>query len=249
MITIKNMYTSPQMVRLALIGMRNPMNSWERGVDTYVNEDFINICKNDIKLMRQLCKAGPEHRKYLRQIPIVLTINAPLYWWKEFDTYKIGTTANSCSTMHKLMSKPITMDDFSFDGIGNNHKVFLQMIVDRCESIRIGYVNETNDERKKELFRLLIQTMPCGYNQERTVTMNYENVLNMIHQRKNHKLSEWRTLVDIFKDQLPIVELLTMSDENFNGMLENMPGKHSVIRVNCKIKESVLNNKKEMEEN
>lgn len=193
----------------ALRGMRNSMNSWDKTDSEYVThidyntdeiyQDF-EIGSNDMKLAKQLIKAGNEHRKFLHQIFVSVDITAPMYWWSEFDTYKVGTVANSTSKMHKLASTPITMDCFEMDDYDESVDVefsengaYLLVkdawahLIKVCENLRKTY-NETKDKRYwKELIRLL----PESWLQKRTVTMNYENILNMYHQRKNHKLNEW----------------------------------------------------------
>lgn len=172
----------------AIRGMRNPMNSYKKSDSTE-----LAIGQNDLELMRKLIKAGPEHRKFMRQIFVSVDIIAPLYWWKEFDTYKIGTVANSTSTMHKLASTPITLDCFEMDDFKNLEDLeypfahVWEHTIKNCEILRQKY-NETKDKRYwKELIRLL----PESWLQTRTVTMNYENVLSMVNQRKKHKLTEW----------------------------------------------------------
>lgn len=196
----------------ALRGMRNPMNSWDKSDSEWFHIDgggikdgeiidnpidFYKIGENDMELAQRLIRAGAGHRKFLRQIFCTVDIIAPLYWWKEFDTYKVGTVANSCSTMHKLASTPITMDCFEMDDFADNDeesneynlytKNMWLKLIDHLEALRKEF-NETKDKRYwKELIRLL----PESWLQRRTVTMNYENILNMYHQRKNHKLNEW----------------------------------------------------------
>lgn len=192
--------------RHAIRGMRNPMNSWNRMDSTFDETGaLITLGENDRNLMNRLFKAGTEHRKYLRQVSVSLDITAPLYWWKEFDTYKVGTAANSTSTMHKLTSKIIELSDFSFDSedgeIADFAKEDFLTVVEICESLRLRYMAT----KEKHIWRALIQLLPEGYNQTRTVTLNYENVFNIIHQRTGHKLSEWHTLVDEFK-KLPCVK-------------------------------------------
>ncbi|MGP1543550.1 MAG: hypothetical protein ACTTIO_01100 [Candidatus Fimenecus sp.] len=192
--------------RHAIRGMRNPMNSWNRMDSTFDETGaLITLGENDRSLMNRLFKAGTEHRKYLRQVSVSLDITAPLYWWKEFDTYKVGTAANSTSTMHKLTSKIIELSDFSFDSedgeIADFAKEDFLKVVEICESLRLRYMAT----KEKHIWRALIQLLPEGYNQTRTVTLNYENVFNIIHQRTGHKLSEWHTLVDEFK-KLPCVK-------------------------------------------
>lgn len=191
----------------ALRGMRNPMNSWDKSDSEWVHIDsclvkksgvvkdtscdFFKIGKNDLNLAQRLIKAGSEHRKFLRQIFVSVDITAPLYWWKEFDTYKIGTVANSTSTMHKLANTPITIDCFEMDDYveldnGFCSDMWISLVV-WLECLRQKY-NETKD---KHYWKELIRLLPESWLQKRTVTMNYENILNMYHQRKNHKLNEW----------------------------------------------------------
>ena len=181
----------------ALRGMRNPLESWGKSDSYYGNneiglESYV-IGENDLELAQRLIKAGEPHRKFLRQIFVSVDITAPLYWWKEFDTYKVGTVANSTSTMHKLASIPITkecfeMDDFENFGVNDClMTAHWKYVIDTCERLRQKY-NETKDKRYwKELIRLL----PESWLQTRTVTMNYENIFNMIKYRNNHKLTEW----------------------------------------------------------
>ena len=188
--------TSVYNIYNAILGARNPMNSWDKSDSVFKGYngkiENTSIGKNDLELMQKLIKAGSEHRKFLRQIFVSVDITAPLYWWKEFDTYKVGTVSNSTSTMHKLASTPITIDCFEMDGFSeiiDNFKIDLswQTIVTYLEQLRQRY-NETKDKRYwKELIRLL----PESWLQKRTITMNYENILNMYRQRKNHKLAEW----------------------------------------------------------
>ena len=192
----------------ALRGMRNPKNSWDRS-DT-VFEPMLVIGENDMKLATSLIRAGSEHRKFLRQIFVSVDITAPLYWWKEFDTYKVGTTANSTSTMHKLASKPITIDCFEIDDLGDmsmmipfvgleeSLKSFTNVIVDGCEGLRQKYL-ETGD---KKYWKELIRWLPESWLQTRTVTMTYENLLSIGKQRRNHKLNEWSGKDDATKPNM-----------------------------------------------
>lgn len=173
----------------ALRGMRNPKNSWDRNDSLIEGKNFI-IGNNDMKLAQTLIRAGSEHRKFMRQIFVSVDITAPLYWWKEFDTYKVGTVANSTSTMHKLTSQPITMNCFEMD---DYHTSICDIstcwgrLIETLEKLRYVYV-KTKDKRVwKELIRLL----PESWLQTRTITMNYENIYSMVKQRKNHKLNEW----------------------------------------------------------
>ena len=186
----------------AVRGMRNPMNSWDKSDSTWIydipNAKF-HLGKSDLDLMRRLYQAGTEHRKYLRQIFVSMDITAPLYWWKEFDTYKVGTVANSCSTMHKIAAKEFTLSDFSVEHIGdvpNCDPVYLDMIyyvIQTLNEARHCYL----DTKDKKYWWQMIQLLPSSYNQKRTVTMNYENVMSMIKQRTGHKLDEWNEFVEI----------------------------------------------------
>ena len=176
----------------ALRGMRNPMNSWDKA-DSFFDYDFYDIGKDDLSLAQKLIKAGGEHRKFMRQIFVSVDITAPLYWWKEFDTYKVGTVANSTSTMHKLTSQPITeecfeIDDFDdrFTDVGRSNDAVLDIIT-FLEDLREEYIRTKDKRYWKELVRWL----PESWLQTRTITMNYENIFNMIKQRSNHKLNEW----------------------------------------------------------
>lgn len=197
----------------ALRGMRNPMNSWAKS-DSAAGEDGFVIGENDLGLAERLIAGGTEHRKYLRQIFISVDITAPLYWWKEFDTYKVGTTANSTSTMHKLASTPITIECFETDDycpeletggkqmgaiVENN---FIQVL----ETLRQEFV-KTQDKR---LWKELVRWLPESWLQTRTVTMNYENAANMYHQRKNHKLTEWSESFVNWLAELPYAKELIM---------------------------------------
>ena len=198
----------------AIRGMRNPMGSHHLSDSGYVpviceDEDLpeypeyeFKIGKNDLGLMRRLYKAGTEHRKYARQIYVSMDITAPLYWWKEYDTYKVGTTANSYSTMHKIHAKEFTMDDFSCEHLDKEGKKLLHQKICYLNKNREKFI-ETGD---KQYWWNMIQSLESSYNQKRTVTMTYENVFAMIHQRTGHKLDEWREgLVTVLRD-LPYVE-------------------------------------------
>ena len=172
----------------AIRGARNPMNSWNK-MDSHFDEkgNFV-MGENDLKLARKLCLAGPTHRKFARQIMVTMDITAPLYWWKEFDTYKVGTTANSTSTMHKIHSKPIELDDFSHDKLSEETKKVFNDFVDYIEQKRLKYV----DQKDKKDWYEIVQLLPSSYHQMRTCTMNYENLISMHELRKSHKLEEWR---------------------------------------------------------
>ena len=192
-------------------GMRNPLESWNKSDSCYIDKRFndqFHIGKNDLALMQKLIKAGSEHRKFLRQIFVSVDITAPLYWWKEFDTYKIGTVSNSTSTMHKLASTPITIDCFEMGNFEDltvfDISTVWEILIFDLERLRKLY-NETKDKRYwKELIRLL----PESWLQKRTITMNYENILNMYRQRKNHKLTEWSKSFCDWVKTLPYAEEL-----------------------------------------
>jgi len=208
----------------AIRGMRNPLNSHHLSdsKDNIFEEqgDYVfKIGNNDLNLMKRLYKAGSDHRKYLRQMMICLDITAPLYLFKELDTYKVGTVANSTSTMHKIMSKEFTLDDFSFDNdeFGElKESSYGDYEIDRlveflpkdeigtCNKLRNAYLNENSKYYKnKGLWRLLIQKLGSSYNQTRTITMNYEVAYNIYHSRKSHKLTEWHELCEVFENELP----------------------------------------------
>ena len=176
----------------ALRGARNPMNSWAKS-DSYYEEagEFV-LGENDLSLATRLCKAGPDHRKFMRQILVSVDIDAPLYWWKEFDTYKVGTVANSTSTMHKLHAKPFTLSDFSHDQLAGQAKAYLQNTIDYLNDLRETYLAT----KEKAHWYAMVQLLPSSYHQLRTCTMNYENLLAMYHARKHHKLDEWRCFCD-----------------------------------------------------
>lgn len=173
--------------RGAIRGMRNPMNSWDKS-DSYAENGAVDLGENDLQLMQKLVKAGDDHAKFLRMIDVQVDITAPLYWWKEFDTYKVGTTANSTSTMHRIHAKPITVADFSAERLSPMALTYLEMVVDVLEFRRRHYV-ETKDQ---QAWDDIIQLLPASYNQMRTVTMSFENLLSMHGARMTHKLPEWR---------------------------------------------------------
>jgi hypothetical protein len=190
MLEIKNI--SVMNFENALRGARNPMNSWEKS-DSYFNTDgSFTIGDNDLNLAKRLCKAGSDHRKFLRQIFISVDINAPLYWWKEFDTYKVGTVANSTSTMHKIHTQEFSLEHFSHDQMTERSKEQLITLIQYLEQLRILFL-ETKD---KKYWYDIIQLLPSSYNQLRTCTFNYETMVNIFYSRKNHKLNEWHTFCD-----------------------------------------------------
>ena len=183
----------------AFKGMRNPMNSWDKSDSNWL---FQEIGENDLALAKKLINAGSEHRKFLRQIYVSVDITAPMFWWFEYDTYKVGTTRNSCSKMHKIHVKPFEYDDFSHEGIDELEqgiKELFMLYIQMLEVLR----NKFNETQEKKYWRTLIEMLPEGYNMRATVTMNYENIYAMRQQRRGHKLDEWR--IDFFNwsDELP----------------------------------------------
>lgn len=240
MLTIaKTVLPSPEQWEIIIEGMRNPMNSWELsdsftctaddGADVcftqkcqliencpvYGDDDFFVVGPKDHDLMMRLAKGGPVHAKYRRMIPVFLTINAPLYWWKEFDTYKVGTVANSCSTMHKIHAKEFTTEDFSFEKIGYLSIPTVNKVIEDLNLWRTAYTKyeEMSIDFKsrytvKECWENMIQILPTSYNQKRTVMLNYEVLVNIYHSRKNHKLDEWHTFCD-WIEGLPLSEIIT----------------------------------------
>lgn len=193
----------------AIRGARNPMNSWDRMDSSYDEKGNYILGPNDLGLAKKLCKAGSDHRKFIRQIMVCVDITAPMYWWKEFDTYKVATVANSTSTMHKLCSKPFELSDFSHDQLSIDALAALSSFIAFMEEKRLSYI-ETKD---KADWYDLIQLLPSSYNQKRTVTMNYENLLNMYYARRNHKLNEWHTYCDWILS-LPYTKELFLQGEN-----------------------------------
>jgi len=177
----------------AVRGARNPMNSWARSDSFYNEKGEYVLGENDLSLAVRLCKAGTDHRKFIRQIMVSMDITAPLYWWKEFDTYKVGTVANSTSTMHKIHAKPFSRDDFSCDRLDEGGLAMLDSIITYLESERSRFLLNKEDRRS---WHNMIQILPTSYNQMRTVSLNYENLINIYYARRNHKLPEWHILCD-----------------------------------------------------
>ena len=191
----------------AMRGARNPLNSWARYDSEFdENGDFV-FGENDLSLAKRLCSAGTDHRKFIRMIFVSVDITAPLYWWKEYDTYKVGTVANSTSTMHKITSKPFELSDFSVDHMNDAGIIAMEKRIETLEDLRLRFV-ETKD---KELWYTIIQLLPSSYNQMRTCTLNYENLVNIYYARRNHKLSEWHEYCDWAK-ALPYFEELFISE-------------------------------------
>lgn len=201
MLTLKN--TSVMNFENAIRGARNPMNSWGR-MDSHTEPDGSFVFgPNDLDLAMRLAKAGSDHRKYLRMVFVSVDVTAPLYWWKEYDTYKVATVANSTSTMHKIHSKPFSMDDFSCDHMTDGTKKFMETVVAELENIRIRF----KETKSKDDWYDMIQLLPSSYNQMRTCTFNYETLINIYRARKNHKLAEWHTFCD-WIETLPYAEQL-----------------------------------------
>ena len=207
----------------AIRGMRNPMNSWNKsdsiygtkyhlydGSDVFTKDGFC-IGNNDLDLMKRLVKAGTDHRKFMRMIVVYVDVTAPLYWWKEADTYKVGTVRNSCSTMHKLTAKEFTLDDFSCEKMHGNTKAVLSKVIAELNDIRERYLNpdkyNLTDNAVKMVWYNLIQLLPSSYNQRATLMLNYEVLANIYHSRKNHKLDEWVEFCKWIKT-LPYAELI-----------------------------------------
>ena len=240
MIKLENVVlASPEQMEFIIQGMRNPMNSWEKSDTCFSYESCVNcydnqrdLCdkdsffrkdeklgSNDHSLMQRLSNAGTEHRKYMRMIPVYVRITAPLYWWKEFDTYKVGTVANSCSTMHKIAEKEFTLEDFSAEhllvGLLRNLEIDIDILND-CRDLYLkwDYISEKDRNElnpkihdKKDLWWQMIQLLPSCYNQTRNVMLNYEVLANIYRQRKNHKLDEWREFCK-WIESLPYSELI-----------------------------------------
>lgn len=201
MLTLKN--TSVMNFENAIRGARNPMNSWGR-MDSHTEPDGTFVFgPNDLDLAMRLAKAGSDHRKYLRMVFVSVDVTAPLYWWKEYDTYKVATVANSTSTMHKIHSKPFSIDDFSCDHMTDGTKKFMETVVAKLENIRLRF----KETKSKDDWYDMIQLLPSSYNQMRTCTFNYETLINIYRARKNHKLAEWHTFCD-WIETLPYAEQL-----------------------------------------
>lgn len=201
--------TSVMNLENAIRGARNPMNSWAKSDSAYDEKGNYILGENDLTLAKKLCRAGSDHRKFMRQILVSADITAPLYWWKEFDTYKVATVANSTSTMHKIHAKPFELSDFSADKLSDGALAAFRTYIDYMEATRLRFV-ETKDKRD---WYDLIQLLPSSYNQLRTVTMNYETLVNIYYARRAHKLDEWHVFCDWIRT-LPYAEdLICCRDE------------------------------------
>ena len=202
MLTVRN--TEVMNFKNAMRGARNPMNSWDRS-DSYFDENGKYILgENDLSLAVRLRKAGSDHRKFLRQIFVSMDITAPMYWWKEFDTYKVGTVANSTSTMHKIADKEFTLDDFSHEHLSSDARAMLMQVIERLNISRKFFM-ALDGEEAKQYWWDMIQLLPSSYNQKRTICMSYEVVFKIIRERTGHKLDEWNDFVSILKE-LPYVK-------------------------------------------
>ena len=194
----------------AIRGARNPMNSWARMDSHYDENGNFVMGPNDLDLAKRLAHAGTDHRKFLRQIFVSVDITAPLYWWKEFDTYKVGTVANSTSTMHKIHTKTFDRDDFSHDRLDEGGLAALDAVITYLESEREKFVADKSD---RQSWHNMIQMLPSSYNQMRTVTMNYENLINIYYARRAHKLAEWHVLCDWIMSLPYATELIAVKED------------------------------------
>lgn len=210
---------SPEQMEFIIEGMRNPMNSWKKSDSEYEISGYdivgFDLGENDHSLMQRLTNAGTDHRKFMRMMPVYVRITAPLYWWKEFDTYKVGTVANSCSTMHKIAAKEFTLDDFSCEHLDIRTKALLEETIKALNDYRKLYIEYNADDveikgcpSKKDIWWQMIQLLPSSYNQTRNVMMNYEVLANIYKSRKDHKLDEWRNFCK-WIEELSYSELIT----------------------------------------
>ena len=201
--------TSVMNLENAIRGARNPMNSWAKSDSAYDEKGNYILGENDLALAKKLCRAGSDHRKFMRQILVSADITAPLYWWKEFDTYKVATVANSTSTMHKIHAKPFELSDFSADKLSDGALAAFRTYIDYMEATRLRFVG-TKDKRD---WYDLIQLLPSSYNQLRTVTMNYETLVNIYYARRAHKLDEWHVFCDWIRTLPYADDLICCRDE------------------------------------
>ena len=209
---------SPEQWEIIIEGMRNPMNSWGKMDsefiygDPHCAPDDYEIGENDHSLMMRLANGGPVHAKYRRMIPVWATLTAPLYWWKEFDTYKVGTVANSCSTMHKIQAKEFTLEDFSCEHMNQHSIRALTAVINQLNAARDEYLSS----KEKDDWWQMIQLLPSSYNQKRTVMLNYEVLHSIYFSRKDHKLDEWHTFCD-WVEELPYSEIIIGEKEDTNA--------------------------------
>lgn len=236
MIKLENpVFASPEQLMFIIEGMRNPMNSWDKSDSErcedkencdgclrkiecdnhYISKKELILGPNDVNLMKKLAKAGTDHRKFMRMMPVYVRITAPLYWWKEFDTYKVGTVANSCSTMHKIHAEEFTLADFSIEHLDDDRSgavsnaEWLEYLIHHLNRDRRRFI-ETKD---KKYWWQMIQLLPSSYNQTRNVMLNYEVLANIYHSRKNHKLDEWRDFCKWIEEKVPYSWLITEIDK------------------------------------
>lgn len=206
---IKISKTSVMNMENAMRGARNPLNSWNRMDSRYDEDGNFILGENDRNLARRLVRAGSDHRKFIRQIFVSVDFDAPLYWWKEYDTYKIATVANSTSTMHKIAAKPFELYDFSHDHMNETALESLKATIAVLEQLRQEYLQS----KDKQVWYSMIQLLPTSYHQLRTCSFNYETLVNIYHARKNHKLEEWHTVCDWIRTLPYAADLITMEDE------------------------------------
>lgn len=206
---IKISKTSVMNMENAMRGARNPLNSWNRMDSRYDEDGNFILGENDRNLARRLVRAGSDHRKFIRQIFVSVDFDAPLYWWKEYDTYKIATVANSTSTMHKIAAKPFELDDFSHDHMNETALESLKATIAVLEQLRQEYLQS----KDKQVWYSMIQLLPTSYHQLRTCSFNYETLVNIYHARRNHKLEEWHTVCDWIRTLPYAADLITMEDE------------------------------------
>lgn len=228
-------FASPEQLMFIIEGMRNPMNSWDKSDSErcedkdnwdaclrkiecdnhYISKKELVLGPNDVNLMKKLAKAGTDHRKFMRMMPVYVRITAPLYWWKEFDTYKVGTVANSCSTMHKIHAEEFTLADFSIEHLDDDRSgavsnaEWLEYLIHHLNRDRRRFI-ETKD---KKYWWQMIQLLPSSYNQTRNIMLNYEVLANIYHSRKNHKLDEWRDFCKWIEEKVPYSWLITEIDK------------------------------------
>ena len=206
---IKISKTSVMNMENAMRGARNPLNSWNRMDSRYDEDGNFILGENDRNLARRLVRAGSDHRKFIRQIFVSVDFDAPMYWWKEYDTYKIATVANSTSTMHKIAAKPFELDDFSHDHMNETALESLKATIAVLEQLRQEYLQS----KDKQVWYSMIQLLPTSYHQLRTCSFNYETLVNIYHARRNHKLEEWHTVCDWIRTLPYAADLITMEDE------------------------------------
>jgi hypothetical protein len=227
-----SVFASSEQLIFIIEEMRNPMNSWDKSDSErcedkescdgclrkiecdnhFISKKELVLGTNDVNLMKKLAKAGTDHRKFMRMMTVYVRITAPLYWWKEFDTYKVGTVANSCSTMHKIAEKEFTLEDFSCEHLENSWLANLKETIKLLNEARGAY-NWCNTDAKKEWWWQMIQMLPSSYNQTRNVMLNYEVLANIYHSRKNHKLDEWRDFCKWIEEKVPYSWLITDIDK------------------------------------